>query len=95
MSVLAWTDGSARCFDRGSLRTSSDATVRLGTLASDTERLPVASWPEQLVVDGATTYGYHLRRRETTGWTEPAIRFRHGGRGAAPRAPRAGSPRRG
>jgi len=69
LTVLEWSDDSATWFDRGSLRTSSDATVRLGTLASDPAGRPVALWQERLVVDGETTHWYHVHRRGTAGWT--------------------------
>ena len=69
LAVREWSDGSAMWFDRGSLRTSNEAAVGRGTLASDPAGRPVALWHEQVVVDGETTYWYHVRLRGTAGWT--------------------------
>ncbi len=68
LNVVQWLDGIGTWTGRGTLRTSSDATVRLGTLASDAEGRLVALWQESLEVEGETTHQYHVQRRATTGW---------------------------
>ena len=69
LNVVEWLDVVGTWAHRGTLRTWSDATVRLGTLTSDAEGRAVALWEESLEVEGETTYRYHVQRRGTTGWT--------------------------
>lgn len=69
LNVVQWLDGTGTWVGRGSLRTSSDATVRLGTVTSDAADRAVALWQESVEDDGETAYRYHVQRREATGWT--------------------------
>ncbi len=68
LNVVQWLDGIGTWTVRGTLPTSSDATVRHGTLTSDAEGRLVALWQESLEAEGVATHQYHVLRRAATGW---------------------------